>query len=356
VARSLRSRWLSIAVGTALLLSGIGLAAARAASSPHLATISPQALLATVLRADGRNGPISGSVTARINLGFPEIPDQFAGAAQGPLAILSYLSGTHRLRVWHSADGLRVADLLPVAERSLFVSRTDAWAWDSATFTAYHLGPFPASGHESPLGLVDPDALARRSLEALDPTTAVRLGTPLRIAGRDAYVLVLTPRTPETLVGSIQIGIDAARRVPLSVSVYPRGKGAPAISTAYSSVSFATIDPSIYRFVPPKDAKVERPYVGTGTGGPEPKSQLFAGFQAQPPRVFGAGWATIVAVRTPAMKELLQASDQAGQIAALLPYSGPLFSARLVDRGDHAWLVAGFVPQSALARLEPDLP
>ena len=49
-------------------------------------------------------------------------------------------------------------------------------------------------------------------------------------------------------------------------------------------------------------------------------------------------------------------SGAAREIAKLLPYSGPLLSVRLLDRGRHGWLLAGMVPQPALARVEPRLP
>ena len=48
-------------------------------------------------------------------------------------------------------------------------------------------------------------------------------------------------------------------------------------------------------------------------------------------------------------KMVTLATGQQGDLfRQLLPFSGSLFSVRLVDRGDHAWLVGGFVPQSAL--------
>jgi len=67
--------------------------------------------------------------------------------------------------------------------------------------------------------------------------------------------------------------------------------------------------------------------------------------------VFGSGWASIVAVRVPARAELrMQAAGF--DLAQFLPFSGPLFSIRLVDRGDHGWLIYGLVPQSALVAVE----
>ena len=63
------------------------------------------------------------------------------------------------------------------------------------------------------------------------------------------------------------------------------------------------------------------------------------------PRVFGSGWESVVAIRTPAISQLRVP-------ARFLPFSGPLFSIRLVDRGDHGWLIYGLVPQSTLVAAE----
>src|SRR2546426_3398409 len=144
MARSLRIRWLSAALGAALTISGLALLGGQAASTPNLPPITPQQLLASMARAAEANRAISGEVSARINLGVPSLSDQFSGQVPGASALLSYLSGDHRLRIWHSADGFRVADLLTAGERALVVNQRDAWAWDSQSFTAYHLGPFPA--------------------------------------------------------------------------------------------------------------------------------------------------------------------------------------------------------------------
>src|SRR5205823_10713599 len=107
----------------------------------------------------------------------------------------------------------------PFSELSFVASRTDAWAWDSSAFTAYHLGPYPrvpGGAGESrngtgeapgPAGLLDPLDLARRTLRALSPTTRVSVGGTARVAGRAAYVLVVEPRTSATLVGRIEVSI-----------------------------------------------------------------------------------------------------------------------------------------------------
>lgn len=353
MARSQKIRWLSIVLGAALTISGVVVLAGRASSTPHLPAITPQQLIASMVRAAEANRPISGQAAVHIDLGLPSLPDQLSEQAPGAEALLANLSGDHRLRVWHSADGFRVADLLSAGERALFVSRRDAWAWDSRSFTAYHLGPFPARTSRPTELVPDPVALASKALAAITPTTNVSMGQPDRIAGRDAYVLVLQPRTDQTLVGRIDISVDASRRVPLAISLFSRNSSSAAISAAFTSVGFGPINPSTFQFTPPSGARVLRPGAAKSSAPP-----LYpeAGMGVVPSiRVFGTGWAQIFAVRLPSRSAPAQ-GGQSDVLRQLLPFSGPLFSARLVDRGDHSWVIGGFVPQSALVKLQAKLP
>jgi hypothetical protein len=359
MARSQKIRWLSVVLGAALTISGVVALAGRASSTPHLPAITPQQLIASMVRAAEADRPISGQAAVHIDLGLPSLPDQLSEQAPGAEALLANLSGDHRLRVWHSADGVRVADLLSAGERSLFVSRRDAWAWDSRSFTAYHLGPFPARTSRPAELVADPGTLASKALAAITPTTAVSMGQPDRIAGRDAYVLVLQPRTDQTLIGRIDISVDASRRVPLAISLFPRGSRSAAVSATFTSVGFDAIAPSTFEFTPPAGARVVRVgneqqarpaclYVGgCGSGVSTGSAPSF--------RLFGKGWSQVFAFRLPSRSAPAQGGES-DVLRQLLPFSGPLFSARMVDRGDHSWLIGGFVPQSALAKLQAKLP
>jgi hypothetical protein len=190
------------------------------------------------------------------------------------------------------------------------------------------------------LDLVDPLALARRSLAALDPSTAVSVAAGARVAGRPAYVLRLVPRTRETLVGRVEVAVDAARRVPLRVAVYARGAAKPAVQAAFTRVRFGPVDPATFSFRPPPGATVRRPGLPEGRGrAPE-----------YLPRTFGTGWATVVALPLPG------SATPGPELTALLPFSGPLFSARLAARGEDRWLLYGAVPQAALVAAEAKLP
>ncbi len=365
MARPVKIRLLSASLGLALAITAVVAVAARASSIPQLPPVTPQALLASVIRAAESNGPpVSGRVTAHLDLGIPSLPDALVGQSPASLStVVRELSGDHRFRVWSSSDGIRVAELLFAAERSITVSRTDAWAWDSTTFTAYHLGRMPKLGSAPdlttptvPADLVDPERLAAHALAAADPTTAVSVGTAERIAGRACYVLVLEPRTPATLVGRIEIGIDAETRVPLSVTVFPKGSTRAAIRVAFTAVSFDPIDPTTFRFSPPAGATVVTPsHAGSGaqTSGHRLPIQPSSAYL---PKVFGSGWSTVVAVPVTVDATALGSSPEGRALAELIPFSGRLFSIRLVQHGDDHWLLYGLVPQSALAAAEWELP
>jgi hypothetical protein len=375
--RSRVARWRTAvvpAIGVFLLVGVAASVAARPSSSPSLPAIAPERLVASALRSLARDRPVSGHLTAHIDLGLPSLPAEGPGAAASEGAgFLASLAGNHRLRLWSSTDGFRLADLLQSSERAIFVSRADAWAWDFDSFTAYHLGPFPkgarGSGGKPGHGgqeLIDPLDLARRALGAITPSTRVSVTGAARIAGRDAYVLALEPRTADTLVGRVEIALDAERRIPLRVAVIPRGRDAAAISVAFTSISFAPIDPSAYRFTPPEGAVVRNVSRGVAERG-NGKGQGIEGSSRDPygqdpgqgeatVRILGHDWTTIVALRTPSPAMFEGEGEGVLDLTSLLPLSGPLLSVRLVDRGDHGWLVYGLVPQPALIEAARELP
>lgn len=357
---------LAAGLGALVLVVAAASMAARPSASPQLPPIAPERLIASTLRALARDRPVSGHLNAHLDLGLPALPDTVPGPAVSDAAsFLASLSGDHRLRLWRSADGFRLAELRRASERAIFVSRTDAWAWDFDSFTAYHLGRFPQGigppgvhGDRSMHDLVDPLAWTRKALDAITPTTRVVVGGTTRVAGRDAYVLALEPRTTETLIRRIEIAVDAEKQVPLRVAVFSRARRAAPVSVGFTSISFARIDPSVFRFTPPPGAEVRevsREFGVTrgrkgqgieGSGGP---------YREPPVRLFGSDWATVVALRTPPVADL-RGTDDEFDPTSLLPLSGPLLSVRLVDRGDHAWLVYGLVPQSALVAASRELP
>jgi outer membrane lipoprotein-sorting protein len=372
IARSARLRGVAVVVAAAGLVAASAALAGVARSSPSLPAMTPERLVANMIRVAATDPSVSGTLSAHLGLGLPDLPDEGPRAVSGPASILDSLSGDHRLRVWHSDDGARLSDLLPTGERSIVVSRTQAWLWDSTTMTAVRLGAGADPGSEAArtaASLIDPVSLARQALRAIDTSTVVSVSGTAAVAGRSAYVLTLTPRTDATLVGRVEISVDAARWLPLSGAIFARGASTPAVSAAFTSVSFGPVDPAVYRFTPPPGAKVVGPRTpshvapelgcaGTGCPAPPKSSGSYDMHTATDPgvRVFGTGWATVVAVRAPSIDQVQKQLEGAEfNPTSLLPFSGTLFSIRLEGSGDHGWLLFGAVPQSALQRTATEL-
>ena len=339
----------------ALVVGAAALSAASSTPRPALPPIGARALLASVVRAARSDPSLAGTAASHVDLGIPDL----SGVPGAPVDLLSSVNGDHRFRVWRSPDGFRAAELLLAAERSVIVNRREAWTWDSSTFEATHVvfpsGSEDGTGDDEPaVARLDPVELAGKALDAVDPSTRVSVADTAMVASRPTYVLRLEPRTVETLVGRVDVAVDYERRVPLRVAVFARGASSPALSFGYTSIDLGPVDPSTFTFSPPAGAKVTTPRELRSRSTHETAGHRELKRSATRPRTFGTGWATVVALRTPPASELGRSLPV--ELRQLLPFGGPLFSVRLVERSDHAWLVYGAVPQRALARVEPELP
>jgi len=340
MARLLRSRsaLAATALAVAFVLAVGWLSVGRAAPMPDLPSVSPSTLIASTLHAVANRTPVSGTVTTHVDLGIPQLPSSLNDPA-GPAAVLL---ADQTFKVWYGPDGIRVAQILPFAERDLVANRTDLWFWDAQRFTAWHHAVDETAARQAPPSLGD---LTRFVSEVLHDTlsyVAASMAQARVVAGRDAYVLRLTPATADTLLGRIDVAIDAETRMPLSLQVFARRSSAAVVEVEYASVAFGAVDASMFTFTPPQDAVVKQ-VRDERSGAP--------GTMGQPPfqgvRVLGRGLGMILAVRV---------SDVPADLRRLFPYAGPLGSADLVDRGDHSWLAVGLVEATALAEVEPKLP
>jgi hypothetical protein len=360
MARSGFRRRLTVAAALSLLVvAGVGATFVRADDSPALPSVSAASLLASTLRAVADPSvTISGSVTTTLDLGLPDLPSAFGG---GPAGAAATVLGDQRWKVWRSPDGVRVAHLLPAREQDLVVNPDTAWWWDSAEMTAIRF-PLPTGSAmgEDPVGggptmgsplPADPAELAGAVIDGLQPCASLSVQGTVSVADRSAYVLALTPLSEGSRVGSVEIAIDAGTRLPLRVEVLPRGGGDAAIAAGYTSVSFDPIDPGMFRFVPPAGATVREAadLAGEGTAAADHSETAPTDLpRVTDVRTFGSCLGVVVAVR---LDGALPA-----EAASLLPYAGPLSSVVAVDRGDHAWVLAGLVDPSVLEDRAAGLP
>ncbi len=340
-----RTAIVAVVLAVALVLT-VSIATGGADPVPSLPVVTPERLVASALEALAERTPVSGTVQTHVDLGLPELPSSLGG----PSGILSLLLADQTFQYWRSPAGSRVAQIVPFGERDAIATPSDLWLWDSDSFAAWHASVPAGASATAPPSLGDLETIVGRVLHAIAPYASVDEGTPERVAGRDAYVLVLTPTDPATLVGEIRLAIDAETRVPLSLEIVPKGTLDPAVRAGFTDVSFAAVDPSIFAFSPPEGATVHelpdlagalatRPSMGSSPGDGTPPEV----------RTFGEGFGLIVAVR-------IRADDIPAEVRSLLPYAGPLGSVELVGRGADAWILAGAVRLDRLHEVESELP
>ncbi|MFD5395706.1 outer membrane lipoprotein carrier protein LolA [Streptomyces sp. NPDC127097] len=373
----------------------IGLVPAFAGSAPDLPKISAQDLIAKVAKSDVQQ--LSGTVRVTTDLGLPSLPGAGGGAggfggapddgAQGGDAasaapqkkLMELASGAHTLRV--AADGpekQRVSVVDKAAEYSLVHNGKDVWAYDSGSNTAVHSsapGDRSAKQHRAPEGLpkdlktATPQDLAKQALEAAGDTTSVTVDGTAKVAGRDAYQLLIKPKQAGSTVGSIRVAVDAANGVPLKFTLTPKSGGAAAVDVGFTNVDFAKPAASTFSFTPPKGAKVvngdkERATAQREHGKDAPSREHLAK-EVDGMDVIGKGWTSIATIKgdgpgLPSGKDMEKAKGAGGDVGKFLDSigdkvngkfgSGRVFSTRLVNAliTDNGTVYVGAVDKQTL--------
>lgn len=376
-------RWLVPAAAAVAVIGGgaaIGTLAANA--EPTLPERSAAQLLVDLqtARLDG----MSGTVLQQADLGLPALAGLAAGAGTGSSDLTSLISGSHTLRVWYAGpDQARVALKSTNGETDLIRNGKDLWIWNSKENTATHRVLSGDQGEhkagELPSGVPStPQEAADAALKAVDPSTAVTTGRAAKVAGRNAYELVLTPRDTNSLVAGIRLAIDAEQHVPLRVEVFAKGVQEPAVRVAFTQVDFARPDAEQFAFKAPPGAKVTEESANKpdakavpgrdGAGKPETGKPAGKPDAAQPdggPTVVGTGWTSVLVQKVdtaaltgaPPADAPAEAAEAGKQITGLLEQlpkvngswgsgrllTSKLFSALLTDDG--RVLIGAVTPQ-----------
>ncbi len=332
-------RWL-VPVAAAALIVGGGAAGALVANADPTLPPRTAAQLLTDLQTARVDG-LSGTVVQRADLGLPALP----GLGDGGTDLTRLVSGTNTLRVWYAGpERARVALLSDLGETDVVRNGADVWIWRSRDNSATHFtAPVDGTGRTraTPTGLPStPQEAADAALAAIDPSTAVTTSGAAKVAGRNAYELVLAPRDTGSLIGQVRLAVDAEHRVPLRAEVYAKGAAEPAFRVAFEQVTFDTPDAQQFRFNPPP---------GTVTTEAGAAGTPDAGGRTEPagarPTVIGSGWTSVVVAMAPG------AADGLGDVTGDLPrvsggwgsgrlLTGKLFTVLLIDDGR---VVAGAV-------------
>ncbi|NED11554.1 outer membrane lipoprotein carrier protein LolA [Streptomyces sp. SID9124] len=318
----------------------IGLVPALASSGdPDLPKITAQELIEKIAASDTER--FSGTVKISTDLGIPSVgglAGSFLSGAAGsgdggkdtssadPQAKLTELaSGTHTLRV--AADGpdkQRLSVLDDTSEYSLIHNGDQVWAYDSGSNAVYHAdgeGKAPHGKEQAaPEGVpATPKALAEQALKAADGTTSVTVDGTARIAGRDAYRLVLKPEQKGSTVGSVTVAVDAENGVPLKFTLQPSSGGKAVVDAGFTSVDFGKPAASSFAFTPPKGAKVTEADDAKAEGHGKPRGDLRKFEDAEgagAPKIIGKGWNSIAEIKAPGGAALPSEASKAKGVPA----------------------------------------
>jgi hypothetical protein len=193
-----------------------------------------------------------------------------------------------------------------LSEADIVHNGRDLWTYTSASNTASHTVLPPRSDRHDVSGdrgvAMTPAAAVKKVLQRVSPSTSVKLGPNVTVAGRSAYTLLVAPRDPRSTVRKVTIAIDSAHYVPLQVEVFG-ASNTPALTVGFSKVSFARPAASTFHFAIPAGARVTK-HPFSGDVGPRRHVVPMPGSPArsQPgpslrPRVLGSGWTTVLEVR-----------------------------------------------------------
>lgn len=300
---STRARWgvpvvAAVAVGIAFAAPPL-LANADTAGLP---TITPEQLAAQVAAADHQ--PLSGTVVYTARLGLPELPFSDVSGAN-PVALLG---GSSTMRVWtDGAERSRVALLGDTSEYSVVQDGPEAWTYSSTDDAVVHYSIDPADvgryddmaakaeAGEVPVSgdLPTPAEAGQQAVAMAKLFSTVSLDSQTKVAGRDAYQLVVTPKSQTTLIGRIVVAVDAKTSTPLRLQVWSRADAkTPALELGFTDVTFGTPADSVLAFSAPPGASTKDVVVPL----PEEPADTPAVPEGLPEgvTVSGMGWDTVV--------------------------------------------------------------
>ncbi|WP_327176251.1 DUF2092 domain-containing protein [Streptomyces sp. NBC_01335] len=367
----------------------IGLVPALADSGdPDLPKITAQQLVEKIAASDTQR--LSGTVKITTDLGIPSLGGlagslgQSAGASSGSAApedrLTELASGTHTLKV--AADGpdkQRLTILGNSSEYTLIHDSDEVWAHESGSDEVFHAKTGARGHEESSRGAAaegTPEQFADQALKAVGDTTSVTVDGTVRVAGRDAYQLLIEPKQSGSTIGSVRIAVDAENGVPLRFTLNPSSGGKAAVNVGFSKVDFGKPAASTFEFTPPEGAKVTeaedaagQDAAGKGSGaladllpgglaGLEGTDGAGGAGAAGGVKAVGEGWTTILRAEAPGGADLASAKgsssllDAFGDKATGKFGSGTVFSTRLVNAlvTDQGKVYVGAVTRDALVR------
>lgn len=358
--RKTNLRWIAPAAAAGLVIASPSLWASLASAEPPLPPRSADEIIAGVLAV--RPMAFSGEVSQTMQLGLPQFPFEANVDFANPNSMWSLASGSNTWRLWHDGDqSYRVAIIRGQSESDLISNGHVMWAWSSDSQQAVRT-ELPAGEttppEDQPLPVPVPTDTAKEILREVEQYSTVATDANVRVAGRAAYELVITPTDDTTRVAQLRVAVDAETSLPLRLQVFSTGSAEPAIEIAFTKINYGAQNASTFEFTPPPGAEVieaSHPEVIEGEQQtPElPPAEVGPEAQGEPPvRSIGEGWSQI-AIAEPGTQ---MGEVTANPVFAQLPHvqgewgSGVVLDGALVSIvfSDDGRVAMGAVPAEAL--------
>jgi hypothetical protein len=302
----------------------------------------------------------AGYAESNATFGLPTIP--------GLADVTSLLDGVTKMRVWQaSPDRWRVDVLSDTGERDTYQLGSQSYIWDSGQELLTQVIGQPSLRLPRAADLAPP-ALAIRLLDEAGQHARFSVIAPLRVAGKGAAGLQMTPTDPASTIARIDIWAEPGDGLPLMVEIFGRTSSAPALESQFFEVGSWRAD-----------AAVLTPQRGPGTGFTTTSARNLSGElnnlataylpgrlagRARIPEpsafdqvgVYGGGLSTFAVLGIRDSSNLVGEALSAGGVALNLPggtavlISAPLVNAVIVQQtgSSFTYLIAGTISASVL--------
>ncbi len=291
-----KSAWLPAVIAPVVVAGAVAAPVIANAAADPIAGKDPSAAAVLASVASSRDAQYSGQLAQTSDLGLPELPSGSGGSSlEGDASdVLDLLTASHTARVYvDGADRQRFQLTQQLAEQDVVRNGSDVWTWDSKERKAVHV-TLPAGSDVPQTGTTTPADAAERAIAAITPSTRVSDPTAVRVAGHAAWQVTLTPRSSDTLVGTVRLAVDQQTGLPLRVTVTAAGQQDPAFQVGFTSLDYGAPAARLFDFTPPSGAEVSTQDLSERGGHHGGTGHDGATHRGAEPSVTGSGWDSVV--------------------------------------------------------------
>jgi outer membrane lipoprotein-sorting protein len=346
------------------VLVAVGIGATALATALGVGPTPPAKPLADAVHDALTAQPVEG-VSAQVTLTNRLLEGANLASGGGEASQLTsnpLLSGASG-RLWIAKDGrLRLELQSEKGDTQVYCDGHTVSLYDASTNTLYRwtqpkedeAGSGSGDGKEVTMTSHEVPSVAKieEAIAHLSQHANVSEAQPTDVAGQAAYTVRISPREGGSLLAGAELSWDAVHGAPLRAAVYSTESAAPVLELAATSISYGPVEPSVFEFTPPANAKVEEivlPKPG------EHEGSAAQGGEHEHPHVttHGSGPGTIAVLEakakpgsSPPLPEGLQQVKVNGATAGEL--TTELGTLLTFERAGVRYLVAGAVTPSAV--------